>query len=180
MRTRTVVVGFILLCLCLYAWIAFQAVAAPPGPSVGQQQLPQLKPADLVVKRVVIEKVGADPTSPHQIWVHVKNRGPGAAGASTTAVLYTVDATSGANAVSVFGVAPTPALASGAEATVEVEKQVPMDKIYFVVLADAPTAARPLGRVREGTSGHEMDNSLTVPFDIANSITQVFNNPAVP
>ena len=88
--------------------------------------------------------------------------------------------TSGANAVSVFGVASTPALAVGAEATVEVEKQVPMDKIYFVVLADAPTVGRPLGRVREGTSGHEMDNSLTVPFDIAQGITQAFNNPAVP
>ena len=177
MRAKITVVALVLLGLC--TWMAYHAIAAPPGPGPVTGPVLVTLP-DLIIKQVVIKRVGGGEFPPFEFYITVKNKGAGIVGTSTTGIVYVQDIGASASPVSAFAAAPTPSIPAGGQVTVKVTRTGPFGKIYLVFLADAPTAGKPLGKLLEGltSSAYEQNNSLTVPFDIAKGTNQTFTNPA--
>jgi hypothetical protein len=174
MSAKRCAVGLALIAVCVAVGLVVQALAAPPvGPVL-------VKIPDLVVKQVTVERIGGGEFPAHTFKIIIKNRGVGNAVASTLGVLSLDNVTAGPTGAGVFAAVPTPAIPAGAQVTVQFERQMPIDKAYWVFVADAPVGGKPLGAVTEsvGSTRGKCNNSFVVGYSTAYGNPQTFTNPA--
>jgi hypothetical protein len=173
MLVKRIGVAVALVAVAVTIGLVVQAMAAPAAAVA-------LKLPDLVVKEVKVERIGGGEFPAHDFTVTIKNRGAGNAGATTLGVLGINDVTAGATGAGVAATAPTPAVPAGGQVTVRYQQQMPIDKAYWVFVADAPVAGRQLGRLVEagGATRGKCNNSFVVAFNSSLGNPQVFTNPA--
>lgn len=166
-------IGLVLVAVALAVGLAVQALAAPWGPYV-------LKLPDLVIKEVTVERTGGGEFPTHEFTIKIKNKGTGNAAGTTLAALSLVDVTSGPAGIGVFATVPVPEIPAGAQVVVKFQRQMPIDKAYWVFVADAPVAGKPLGRLTEagGATRGKCNNSFVVAYSSAYGNPQTFTNPA--
>jgi hypothetical protein len=188
--SRFSLAGLITVLLVVVGCVAVSAaqVTVGSGTTVTGPGTVQLKSPDLVIKSLTFDITGGGEFPTQEFKIVVKNIGAGGAGASMTAV-YAAQDVAGANPISLFAALSTPALAAGAQTTLTFTRQMAPGKLFLVVVADAPVAGKPLGKVTEGLSSAtthkvasaELNNAFAAPCDpTLTTDPQVMNNPAVP
>jgi len=174
MSLKRCVAGVAVVAVVVALGLVVQAVAAPPYAPI------PIKLPDLVVKEVKIERTGGGEFPAHDFTIIIKNKGIGNAGGTTLGVLSVTDVTGGVMGAGVFASVGVPEIPAGAQATVKFQRQMPIDKAYWVFVADAPVAGKPLGRLVEagGTTKGKCNNSFVVAYSSAYGNPQVFTNAA--
>lgn len=179
MRRTIFLVGGLVLLACLGVGFMLCGLAADPvvaGPSA--TALP-----DLVIKQVTVIRTGDGGELPsYALKVVVKNLGAGGAAATTTGVLGTDDINGGPTGAGPFGAAATPPIPARGSVTVSFVRRVPLTQAYWIFVADAPVAGKPLGRLVEsvGSTRGKSNNSFVVAYSAANGNPQTFTNTLVP
>ncbi len=145
------------------------------------------KGPDLVIQEIIIREEGTAEFHNARVDVRIRNTGGANAGASMTALVYSNNATGGAMVFT----EETPAIANGAHHDVEflIEGIAGNLRGMLLAVADAPTAAEPVGQVAEGnllvmmtaTSKRiDLNNTFGVIFTTAGRTLPLrFQNPLV-
>ena len=157
------------------AWLAGTVTAAAANP-------------DLVISKVVVEKIGGGDFFQWKYTVTVKNIGAAAAGASKAAIYYIGDPSQNpTNPTGIIASVDVPGIAAGKWATVSATTPgaAGAPSIFRMVAADAPAPGKLLGQVAEGAvSGTtqppgELNNFFGFPMNLQLlGSPQTYKNPA--
>lgn len=121
---------------------------ATPEAAAQNIQVMSKKGPDLVIQEIIIREEGTAEFHNARVSVRVRNIGGADAGATVTALVYSNNAAAGAMVLT----QATPAVAKGAVHEVEFTIEGIAGNLSGMLLAvaDAPTAADPVGQVAEG------------------------------
>lgn len=182
MRTRVRLCA-VTAVVVLAASTALQAWAAPDVGTVLDAPPWLFKLSDLLVKSVTVQQSGGGEFVTYDFTITIKNRGAGKAAATTLGMISINDIMVSTTGAGVYAYVPTPEVPAGGQVAVTITRTVaPISKAFFVFVADAPVAGKPIGNLREAgaaTSG-KGNNSFVVAYNSAFGNPQTFTNSAAP